>query len=75
MGKPAAGNTAASRDESIVTGSEPGEVKHLSTRRKRKQTAIPSVVASERGTSPNRVDASPSGVEGRNGDDPGEKHR
>ena len=50
MGKPAAGNTAASCAESIGAGSEPGEVKHLSTRRKRKQTAIPSVVASERGT-------------------------
>jgi len=50
MGKPVAGNTASSCDESIVAGSEPGEVKHLSTRRKRKQSAIPSVVASERGT-------------------------
>ena len=75
MGKPAAGNTAASCDESIVAGSEPGEVKHLSTRRKRKQSAIPSVVASERGNSPNRADASRFGVEGRHGDDPGEKVR
>ena len=58
MGKPTAGNAAVSRDESIVTGGEPGEVKHLSTRRKRKQSAIPSVVASERGTAqtgPTRV--------------------
>ena len=75
MGKPAAGNTAASCDESIVAGSEPGEVKHLSTRRKRKQSAIPSVVASERGNSPNRTDASRFGVAGRHGDDPGEKVR
>ena len=30
--------------------SEPGEVKHLSTRRKRKQLYIPEVAASERGT-------------------------
>ena len=29
--------------------SEPGEVKHLSTRRKRKQLYIPEVAASERG--------------------------
>ena len=75
MGKPTAGNAAVSRDESIVTGSEPGEVKHLSTRRKRKQTAIPSVVASERGTSPNRTHASGSGVAGRSGDDPDKKYR
>ena len=30
--------------------SEPGEVKHLSTQRKRKQLYIPEVAASERGT-------------------------
>ena len=75
MGKPTAGNAAVSRDESIVTGSEPGEVKHLSTRRKIKQTAIPLVVASERGSSPNLSDASPMGVAGRSGDDPGKKCR
>ena len=75
MGKPAAGNTAASCGEFIAAGSKPGEVKHLSTRRKIKQAAIPSVVASESGNSPNRVDASPPGVVGRNGDDPGEKFR
>ena len=28
---------------------EPGELKHLSTRRRRKKTSIPPVVASERG--------------------------
>jgi len=50
MGKPTAGNAAVSLDEFIVVGSEPGEAKHLSTRRKRKQTAIPLVVASESGT-------------------------
>ena len=75
MGKPVAGNTASSRDESIVAGSEPGEVKHLSTRRKRKQSAIPLVVASESGTSLNRSDASLTGVVGRNGDDPEKKRR
>ena len=31
-------------------GGKRGELKHLSSRRKRKQTVIPSVVASERGT-------------------------
>ena len=36
--------------EFIAAGSEPGELKHLSTRRKRKQTVIPLVAASERGT-------------------------
>ena len=30
-------------------GWQPGELKHLSTRRKRKQAVIPQVVASERG--------------------------
>jgi hypothetical protein len=50
MGKPTTGNAVVSCGESIAVGSKPGEVKHLSTRRKRKQSAIPSVVASERGT-------------------------
>ena len=50
MGKPAGGNTPAARHEFIVAGGKPGEVKHLSTRRKRKQSAIPSVAASESGT-------------------------
>jgi hypothetical protein len=50
MGKPTGGNTPVARDEFIVAGGEPGEVKHLSTRRKRKQSAIPLVVASESGT-------------------------
>ena len=36
-------------DEFIVTESEPGEVKHLSTLRKINQIEIPLVVASERG--------------------------
>jgi hypothetical protein len=35
--------------EYIAAGSEPGELKHLSTQRKRKQTVIPLVAASERG--------------------------
>ena len=32
-----------------LSGSEPGELKHLSNRRKRKQLVIPLVVAIERG--------------------------
>ena len=36
--------------EYIGDGSKPGELKHLSTRRKRNQSEIPLVVASERGT-------------------------
>ena len=75
MGKPLAGNAVKSCTEYIGAGSEPGEVKHLSTRRKRKQSAIPLVVASESGSSLNRVDASLHGVVGRNGDDPEEKGR
>ena len=75
MGKPVGGNTPTARDEFIVAGGKPGEVKHLSTRRKIKQTAIPLVVASERGSSPNLSDASPMGVAGRSGDDPGMKSR
>ena len=42
------------QDESIVLRSEPGEVKHLSTRRKRKMTSIPPVVASEHGRAQTR---------------------
>ena len=37
-------------DEFIVAESKPGEVKHLSTRRKINQIEIPLVVASEGGT-------------------------
>ena len=36
-------------DESIVMQREPGELKHLSSRRKRKQHVIPGVAASETG--------------------------
>ena len=39
----------ASIRQSITYGREPGELKHLSTRRKRKKYSIPSVAASERG--------------------------
>ena len=39
MGKPNAGNAALSLTEFIGDGWAPGEVKHLSTQRKRKRTA------------------------------------
>jgi hypothetical protein len=48
MGKPTA--SAVSIPEYIGYGSEPGELKHLSTRRKRNQIEIPLVAASERGS-------------------------
>ena len=44
-----ASNVAVSYNEQIVIRREPGELKHLITRRKRKQKAIPKVVASEIG--------------------------
>ena len=68
MGQPGTGNTVSFRHESIVSGSERGEVKHLSTPRKRNQFEIPSVVASERGRAQtvgsniNRVVGLPQGV-------------
>ena len=49
MGQPVSGNSESSHAEFIGMGSERGEVKHLSTPRKRNQIEIPSVVASERG--------------------------
>ena len=49
MGQPGPGNSGSSCTEYIGAGSERGEVKHLSTPRKRNQIEIPSVVASERG--------------------------
>jgi len=44
MGKPGAGDTASPRE-----GSQPRELKHLSTWRKRNQHEIPEVAASETG--------------------------
>ena len=44
--------------ESIAHGGEPGELKHLSTRRKRKKNSIPQVAASERGGAQTRMRAS-----------------
>ncbi len=50
MGKPGADNSASFHAEFIGEKGERGEVKHLSTPRKRNQLEIPSVAASERGT-------------------------
>jgi hypothetical protein len=47
--------------ECIAGGGERGEVKHLSTRRSRKQIVIPLVVASERGGWLNRMHVIPGG--------------
>ena len=44
--------------QSISCGREPGELKHLSSRRKRKQHVIPKVAASEIGRAQTRVRAS-----------------
>ena len=51
MGKPAWGNACAAWDEHIVSGGEPGELKHLSTRRKRND--FPSS-GERKGSSPNQ---------------------
>ena len=49
MGQPGAANPASFYTEFIGVEGERGEVKHLSTPRKRNQIEIPQVVASERG--------------------------
>ena len=49
MGQPNPGNSGLSCTEYIGVGSERGEVKHLSTPRKRNQFEILLVAASERG--------------------------
>jgi hypothetical protein len=41
MGQPGPGNAGSSRTESIGAGGERGEVKHLSTPRKRNQLRFP----------------------------------
>ena len=54
MGEPTSSNVEVSIHEHIVYGREPGELKHLSTRRKRKKT-IDFLSSGERtGKSPNR---------------------
>ena len=60
MGKPARGNACAASGEPIARRGEPGELKHLSTRRRRED----SLSSGERkGRSPNSV-ASHWGLEG-----------
>ena len=55
MGEPTSSNVGVSIHEHIVYGREPGELKHLSTRRKRKKT-IDFLSSGERtGKSPNQV--------------------
>ena len=49
MGKPGIGYAMSPHRESIAMGGVRGEVKHLSTPRKRNQLEIPSVAASEKG--------------------------
>ena len=54
MGEPTSSNVEVSIHEHIVYGREPGELKHLSTRRKRKKT-IDFLSSGERtGKSPNQ---------------------
>ncbi len=55
MGKPSTSYVVLPAPEYIGCGRERGEVKHLSTRRKKKTIVIPQVVASERGTWLNRT--------------------
>ena len=49
MGQPGIGSAMSVRREFIATESVRGEVKHLSTPRKRNQVEIPLVAASEKG--------------------------
>ena len=61
MGKPGTSDVVSPGTEYIGVGGGRGEVKHLSTRRKRKQIVIALVVASERGGWLNRVHVIPGG--------------
>ena len=71
MGKPARGHARAVLGEHIPQDGEPGELKHLSTRRKRKN----SLSSGERkGSSPNRP-ACRAGLEGQTGRRDGEVER
>ena len=59
MGKPGGGDAPPSRE-----GGQPGELKHLSTRRKRNQMRDSLSSGERKGKSPNRVGLSPRGVAG-----------
>ena len=71
MGKPGHGNAWSLHAESIGMQGERGEVKHLSTRRKRNQHEIPLVAASERGSA-QTMDSNIHGVVGLPQGYPGE---
>jgi len=60
LGNPAGWRPAAR----ALPGRERGELKHLSTRRRRKKVSIPRVAASERGLGPNRCAFGRAGVVG-----------
>ena len=55
MGEPTSSNVEVSIHEHIVYGREPGELKHLSTRRKRKKTIDFLSSGERKGKSPNRL--------------------
>ena len=54
MGKPGGGNAPSAFHESIVECGEPGELKHLSSRRKRKKIFDFLSSGERKGKSPNR---------------------
>ena len=64
MGEPAGGNAPASLSESIGQGRGPGELKHLSSPRKRKKQSKPQVAASEKGRAQTQPVQKPAGVAG-----------
>ena len=64
MGKPGMRNSQSSHAEYIGMGGEPGEVKHLSTLRKRKQIRDSLSSGERTGKSPNRSEAIRSGLWG-----------
>ena len=55
MGEPTSSNVEVSIHEHIVYGREPGELKHLSTRRNRKKTIDFLSSGERKGKSPNQV--------------------
>ena len=54
MGEPAGRSSGIPLGNTYLGGGQPGELKHLSTRRRRNQHEIPRVAASGRGPWPNR---------------------
>ncbi len=66
MGKPGRDYALSSHGEYIAMRGERGELKHLSTPRRRNQNEIPSVAASERGLAQTEVTTVTSGLWGPN---------